>query len=191
MATLPPGRQKAAPALFQLLSDSSLSRAALNACGVPIALLEADGANHGVSFVNSAFAAYFGFAESEALGRSLAKLLLRGDENLLRRMIADSPARWPVTVWHKSGAAQPVELAFGVVRDADGRHTHWVLTFADRSEVEQLRAELESAKSLSSLALRLDAGSQPARGAQQARVEVAPADELHAERKTVRGLHQG
>jgi PAS domain S-box-containing protein len=190
MAILPPARRKAAPALFQLLSDSSLSRAALNACGVPVALLEADGASHGVSFVNSAFAAYFGFAESEALGRSLATLLLRGDEGLLRRMIADSPARWPVTVWHKSGTAQPVELAFGVVRDADGRHTHWVLTFADRSEVERLRAELESAKNLGALALRLDAGGQPARGAQQPGVEIAPADELHAERQPVRGLHQ-
>ena len=178
MASLPPLRRQAAPALFQLLSDSSLSRAALNGCGVPIALLEADGSSHFISYVNAAFAAYLGFAESEALGRSLATLLLRGDEALLRRMIAESPARWPITVWHKSGAAQPVELAFGVVLDADGRQTHWVLTFSDRSEVERLRAELESLKNLGvgALALRLEAGGKPARGAQQTGVEAAPAD---------------
>jgi PAS domain S-box-containing protein len=183
-----PLRPQAAPALFQLLADSSLSRAALNACGVPLALL--DVTHCSVSYVNSAFAAYFGFAESEVLGRSLAVLVLRGDEALLQRMLADAPARRPITVWHKDGAALAIELALGAVHNADGRLTHWVLTFADRGEVERLRSELESMKALSSLALRLDAGGQPARAAQQPRVEVSAADELHAERQPARPLHQ-
>ena len=34
-------RPEAAPALFRLLSDSALSRAALGACGFPVALLDA------------------------------------------------------------------------------------------------------------------------------------------------------
>jgi PAS domain S-box-containing protein len=187
-----PLRPHAAPALFQLLSDSSLSRAALNACGVPLALLEADPTHCSVSYVNSAFAAYFGFAESEVLGRSLAVLVLRGDEPLLQRLLADAPSRRPLTAWHKDGASLAVEVAFAPVHNADGRLTHWVLTFSDRGEVEQLRGEIESMKTLAagSLTLRLDAPGQPARGAQQPRVEIPAADELHAERQSTRPLHQ-
>jgi PAS domain-containing protein len=184
-------RPQAAPALFQLLADSSLARAALNACGVPLALLDATAPRHPVSYVNAAFAAYFGFAESEALGKPLAALLLRGDEALLQRVLADSPAAWPLSVWRKDGAPLQVQLGLAGVRSADGRLTHWVLSFSDRCEVERLRAELEAMKDATgALALRLDAGAQPARGAQQARVEAAPADQLHAERQPVRGLHQ-
>jgi len=187
-----PAKALAAPALFQLLSDSALSRAALNNCGVPLALLGAGDANHLVCYVNAAFAAYFGFAESEVIGHPLAKLVLRGDQALMQKMVSQSPARWELTVWHKSGTAQHVELSLGVVRDSDGRHTHWVLTFSDRSELERLRAELESMKTVGvgSLALRVEASHQPARGAQQARVEAAAPDELHAERQTAGSLHQ-
>ena len=71
-----PARTHAAPALFRLLADSSLSRAALNACGAPLALLEVE--KRTVSYVNAAFAAYFGYSEGEEFGKSLAALLLRG-----------------------------------------------------------------------------------------------------------------
>jgi PAS domain S-box-containing protein len=184
-------RTQAAPALFQLLADSALSRAALNACGVPLALLDATSAKHPVSYVNAAFAAYFGFSETEARGKSIAALLLKGDEALLQRVLADSPAAWPLSAWRKDGGALHVQLALGGVRGADGRLTHWVLTFSDRCEVERLRAELETLKAAGPLALRLDARAEPARGAQQPRVEVPAADQLHAERKPVRPLHQG
>jgi PAS domain S-box-containing protein len=185
-------RPQVAPALFQLLADSALSRAALNACGAPLALLDASAARHPVSYVNAAFAAYFGFAEREALGKSLATLLLHGDEALLSRLLADSPAAWPLAVWRKDGEALQVQLSLGGVRGADGRLTHWVLTFADRSELERLRGQLESLKATveGSLTLRLDAGAKPARGAQQAGVEAAATDELHAERQPVRPAHQ-
>jgi PAS domain S-box-containing protein len=184
MATLP-ARPHAAPALFQLLSDSALSRAALNACGVPLALLDAASAKRPVSYVNAAFAAYFGFGESEALGKSLATLVLRGDDALLQRVLADSPSAWPLTAWRKDGAPLQVQLSLGAVRDVDGKLTHWVMTFSDRSELARLRAEVESL-----VVLRLEPGGQPARGAQQTGVEIAPADELHAERQPVRSLHQ-
>jgi PAS domain S-box-containing protein len=185
-------RPQAAPALFQLLADSALSRAALNACGAPLALLDASAARHPVSYVNAAFAAYFGFSEREALGKSLATLLLHGDEALLTRLLADSPAAWPLAVWRKDGEALQVQLSLGGLRSADGHLTHWVLTFADRSELERLRGQLERLKATveGSLTLRLDAGAKPARGAQQAGVEAAAADELHAERQPVRPAHQ-
>ena len=185
-----PARTHAAPALFRLLADGSLSRAALNACGVPLALLEVE--KRTVSYVNAAFAAYFGFSEGEAFGKSIAALLLHGDEALAQRVLADCPSAWPLTAWRKDGTALQLQLSLGGVRGTDGRLTHWVLTFSDRTEVERLRAELEAMKNLSvsSLALRLEPAGQPVRGAQQARVEVAAADELHAERQTSRPLHQ-
>jgi PAS domain S-box-containing protein len=180
-----PCRPQSAPALFRLLADSALSRAALNACGAPLALLDASSPKHPVCYANAAFAAYFGFGESEAIGKSLAALVLRGDEALLQKVLADSPSAWPLTAWRKDGAALHVQLALGAIRDVDGRLTHWVLTFSDRSELARLRAEVESL-----VVLRVEPGGQPARGAQQPRVEIAPADELHAERKPVRSLHQ-
>jgi PAS domain S-box-containing protein len=187
-----PTRVQAAPALFRLLSDSSLSRAALGACGIPLALVNAAGPARAVTYVNPAFTAYFGFGESEAPGRPLAALLLRGDEPLVNRLFADTTARWPITAWGKDGAARHVELALGPVRSSDGHLSHWVVAFSDRSELERLRAELESLKTLAagSLALRVEAGGQPARSAQQPRVEVAAADELHAERQAAPSLHQ-
>jgi PAS domain S-box-containing protein len=187
-----PIRTQAAPALFRLLSDSSLSRAALGACGIPLALVNAAGPARAITYVNPAFTAYFGFSESDAPGRPLAALLLRGDEPLANRLFADTAARWPITAWGRDGAARHVEVALGAVRSADGHLSHWVLAFSDRSEAERLRAELESMKNLTvgSLALRLETPDQPARGAQQPRVEIPAADELHAERQPTRPLHQ-
>jgi PAS domain S-box-containing protein len=191
-APLKPLRAQTAPALFRLLSDSSLSRAALGACGVPLALVNAAGPSRAVTYVNPAFTAYFGFGESDATARPLAALLLRGDETLVGRLFADPAARWQITAWSRDGAVRHVELTLGAVRSADGHLSHWVLAFSDRSEAEQLRAEVESLKRLAegSLVLRLDPAGQPARGAQQPRVEIPAADELNAERQPTRPLHQ-
>ena len=142
------GRPQAAPALYQLLSDSALSRAALAACGFPLALLDAGSAARAVSYVNPAFEGFFGYREGEALGRSLAALIFRGDAPLVQRLIAEPAARWKLRAWGKDGAVRHVELALGAVRGSDGRLTHWVLGFSDRSEIEQLRAEIEELKSL-------------------------------------------
>jgi PAS domain S-box-containing protein len=187
-----PLRTQTAPALFRLLSDSSLSRAALGACGVPLALVNAAGPSRAVTYVNPAFTAYFGFSETDATGRPLADLLLRGDEALVGRLFADTATHWQFTACSKDGGARHVELALGAVRSSDGQLSHWVLAFSDRSEAEQLRAEVESLKSLAagSLVLRLDPSGQPARGAQQARVEIPAADELNAQRQPSRPLHQ-
>jgi PAS domain S-box-containing protein len=187
-----PLRPQTAPALFRLLTDSSLSRAALGACGVPLALVNAAGPARAVTYVNPAFTAYFGFGENDATGRPLAALLLRGDEALVGRVFADTATHWQFTAWSKDGAARHVEVALGAVRSADGHLTHWVLAFSDRSEAEQLRAEVESLKGLAagSVVLRLDAASQPARGAQKPRVEIPAADELNTQRQSTRPLHQ-
>jgi len=141
-------KPEAAPALFRLLSDSAMSRAALGACGFPLAILDASLTSRPVTYVNPAFEGFFGYRAGEALGRPLAALVFRGDDALAHRLLAETASRWQVKAWGKDGTARHVELALGAVRCADGRITHWVVAFSDRSEVERLRADLESLRAL-------------------------------------------
>ena len=106
-------------ALSRLLSDSALWRAALGACPVPVAVLDAGSPERALSYTNAAFESFFGYRRAEAQGRTLAALLFQGDEPLMHR-------------------------AKDAVRNNEGRVTYWVLSFSDRSEAENLRAELES-----------------------------------------------
>ena len=118
------------PALARLLSESALYRAALEACGFPVAILDASHPARPVGYVNPAFEEFFGYAEREALGRSLAELVLGGDEPLAHRLLAGSRSHWQINVWRRDGAAQRAEATIGAVRSADGRLTHWVAAFA-------------------------------------------------------------
>lgn len=140
-------RREAAPALFRLLADSALSRAALSACGLPLALVEADAPGSPVTYVNAAFETLFGYREAEARGRGLIGLLFRGDEALAQRLFSEPASRWRLPAWNKDGAALQVEVALGAVRATDGRLTHWVLGIIDRSELESLRAEITALRS--------------------------------------------
>lgn len=142
------GAAEAAPALYRLLSDSALSRAALGACGLPLAILDARIASRPLSYVNAAFEGFFGYRAGDALGRTLAALLFRGDEPLVHRLLAESTSRWKLRAWGKDGAVRHVEITFGAVHSADGQLTHWVVAFADRSEVEKLRSQLEGLQAL-------------------------------------------
>lgn len=194
MSSLPPrpSRPDAAPALSRLLAESALSRSALGACGVPLALVEAVSRARTVSYANAAFLSFFGYRETEVLGRPIAALLFRNDEALVQRVLGESPRHWELGTWGKDGEARPVELSFAGVRDSAGTLTHWIVAFSDRAELERLRAEVESLKSLAaaSLGVRLDPLGEPARGAQEPRVEVAPADELNADRQAGPVLEQ-
>ena len=145
------GRPEAAPALFRLLADSALSRAALDACGFPLAIFDAESAARGVTYVNPAFEDFFGYRASEALGQPLAKLVFRGDDSLAGRLLAESASRWQVRAWGKDGSARYVEAALSALRGADGRRTHWVVAFSDRDEIERLRSELESLRALAAI----------------------------------------
>jgi len=145
-------RPEAAPALFRLLSDCAMARAALGACGFPIAILDAAALARPVTYVNAAFEAFFGCRADEALGRGLGALVFRGDEAQVHRMLAESTPRRTVKAWARDGALRHVELTLSPVRNADGAITHWVLAFSDRSELERLRAELESLRTLAAAA---------------------------------------
>jgi len=119
------------PALARLLSESALYRAALEACGFPVAILDAADPSRPVSYVNPAFEEFFGYAESEALGRGLAELVLRGDEPLGHRLLAGSRSHWQLSVWGKDGASRRAEVTIGAVRAAEGRISHWIAAFAE------------------------------------------------------------
>lgn len=144
----PVQKTEPAPALYRLLTDSALSRAALGACGFPVAMLDARTGSRPVTYVNAAFEGFFGYRAGEVLGRPLAALLFHGDEALVHRLLAESSSRWKLRAWGKDGAIRHVEISFGAVHSAEGQLTHWVVAFADRSEVEKLRAELEGLKAL-------------------------------------------
>src|SRR6185369_882943 len=187
-----PGRIDTAPALQRLLAESALSRAALGCCGIPVAILGGSAKSPCLTYVNAAFEAFFGYREHEAIGRPLAALLLRDDEQLVQRLLSETSKSWEISTWGKDGEPRHVEIALAGLRDADGHLTNWVLAFSDRSELEKLRSEVEWLKSLAaaSLGARLEPAGQPARGAQKPRVEIAPADELHADRQATGILHQ-
>ena len=140
--------ERQAPALHRLLSDSVLARAALGACGFPIAMLDARSSARPVTYVNAAFEAFFGYGPDQALGRELAELLFRGDEPLVHRLLAGSGSRWKLRAWAKGGALRHVEVALGAVQGAEGELTHWVVAFSDRAEVETLRSQLEGLRAL-------------------------------------------
>jgi PAS domain S-box-containing protein len=134
------GRHQA-PALARLLADSALSRAALAACGFPVALSDAAAKGRPLTYVNPAFEAFFGYRAEEVIGRPIITLLFPEDEGAAS-MFNDAPARLRMHARRKSGAAAEVDLSIGMVHGVDGRLTHWVLTFADRSEVARMQEEL-------------------------------------------------
>jgi len=136
-----------APALARFLSDSALSRAALAACGFPVALSDATAKGRPLTYVNPAFEAFFGYREEEALGRPAITLLFPEDETAAT-MFNEAPVRLLMRARRKDGAAVDVELSIGMVHGVDGRLTHWVLAFADRSEIARMREELRVLRSI-------------------------------------------
>lgn len=137
---LPNGRHQA-PALARLLADSALSRAALSACGFPVALSDAAAKGLPLTYVNPAFTSFFGYRADEVIGRPVITLLFPEDESAAS-MFNDAPARLRMLARRKNGEPAEVELSIGMVHGVDGRLTHWVLAFADRSEVARMQEEL-------------------------------------------------
>ena len=140
-------RPEPAPALFRILADSAVSRAALGACGFPVALVDARTSGRPLCFVNPAFESCFGYRADEAIGKPAITLLFPEDESAAQ-MFAAAPARMEMRARRKDGSAVLVDLSIGMVHDAEGGLSHWVLAFADRSEIERLREELRVLRSI-------------------------------------------
>jgi PAS domain S-box-containing protein len=140
-------RPPAAPALARLLSDSALSRAALAACGFPVALSDAAAKGRPITYVNPAFEAFFGYRAEEVVGRPAITLLFPEDE-AAATMFNEAPVRLQMRARRKDGVTSEVELSIGMVHGVDGRLTHWVLALADRSEIARMREELRILRSI-------------------------------------------
>jgi PAS domain S-box-containing protein len=136
-----PARAEVAPALFRLLAESALARAALDACGQPLALVEAGTSAPTLCYVNRAFEAFFGHPAADVLGRPVATLLFPEDA-AAERLFREPGTQLLLRARRKDGSAAHLETTAGSLRGVDGRVTHWVLAFADRSELEQLRERL-------------------------------------------------
>ena len=76
----PDARTSALPALARLLADSALSRAALAACGFPVALADATVRGRPITYANPSFETFFGYRAGEVLGRPAITLLFPEDE---------------------------------------------------------------------------------------------------------------
>jgi PAS domain S-box-containing protein len=138
-----PARPEVAPALFRLLAESALARAALDACGQPLALAEAGTSAPSLCYVNRAFETFFGHRAADVLGRPAVALLFPEDA-AAERLFRESGAQLLLRARRKDGSAVHVETTAGNLRGVDGRVTHWVLAFADRSELERLREKLNA-----------------------------------------------
>lgn len=132
---------KQAPALAQLLSDSALSRAALAACGFPVALSDASAKGRPITYVNPSFEAYFGYRADEVIGRPVITLLFPEADGAAD-MFNEAPARLVMLARRKDGSGAQVELSIGMVHGVNGSLSHWVLAFADRSEIARMQEEL-------------------------------------------------
>jgi PAS domain S-box-containing protein len=134
-------RPEVAPALFRLLAEAALSRAALDACGLPVAIADAASASHPLSYVNQAFESFFGYRAAEALGRPVL-VLLAMDPSCAEQLFREPAQTVLLRAQRKDCALVHVQVSVGAVRGSDGRVTHWVLAFSDRTELEQLRERL-------------------------------------------------
>ena len=134
-------RRQTAPALAQLLSDSALSRAALAACGFPVALADAGNKGRPITYVNHAFERFFGYRADEVQGRPAITLLFPEGDGAAS-MFSNAPVRLHMRARRKDGSAAEVELSIGMVHGVDGSLTHWVLAFADRGEISHMQEEL-------------------------------------------------
>lgn len=129
-----------------------MARSALGACGFPIAILDDSATSRPVVYVNAAFESFFGCRSDEVVGRSLGALIFRGDEALVHRTLAEQTPRRALKAWARDGSSRPVEMTLAAVRAKDGSISHWVAAFSDQSEIERLRAELDSLRTLAKAA---------------------------------------
>jgi PAS domain S-box-containing protein len=135
-----PASHEAAPALFRLLSDSALYRAAMSASRIPLALLDAGQASTPFVFVNHAFERLSGYAERDALGRPVSLALVASSkEASLGTLLAltgntdaaNAGLRIACRVLRRDATERAVLAAFDPVRDKLGRISHWIVALED------------------------------------------------------------
>lgn len=112
-----------------------------------MALSDAIAKARSITYVNPAFEAFFGYRADEVVGRPLITLLFPEDEGAAS-MFNEAPLRVQMRARRKDGSSAEVELSIGMVHSVEGHLTHWVLAFADRSEIARMREELRVLRSI-------------------------------------------
>ena len=140
-------RHTLAPALFRLLSDSAMSRAALASCGAAVAIVDAQNASWPITYLNPVFERLFGHRNVDVEGQALVSLIFKRDSLAQDQLLASVRAPRDICAVHRNGTLVNVGAVLGPVNDSGGRLTHWVLTFTDRTELADLRAEVAAMRS--------------------------------------------
>ena len=122
----------AAPALFRLLSDSALNRAALDVCGAAVAIVDAGDPALPIVYANPAFEATFRITVDRVVGSPAIERVAAD----ARDLSAWSPcggerSRVEFEAHRGDGSRFAAEAVAGEVRGTRGERTHWVLTFTD------------------------------------------------------------
>jgi PAS domain S-box-containing protein len=123
-------RDQAAPALFSLLAESALYRAAYAACGVAMGIVDARLERPQFISVNREFERLLGFHGSDACRYPVVALLLDGNNALAATVFRSEPTREEVEVRRRDGSRLTVALACTPLHDAAGSHTHWAVALS-------------------------------------------------------------
>jgi diguanylate cyclase (GGDEF)-like protein/PAS domain S-box-containing protein len=100
-----------------------------------------------IESVNPAFEAITGYPAVEAIGHS-PKILFSGrhDDEFFRRLHerVDADGHWSGEIWNKrrGGEIYPQQSSINLLRDANGRITHYATVFSDNTERNRLEARL-------------------------------------------------
>ncbi len=127
---LPTRRDQAAPALFSLLSESALYRAAYAACGVAMGIADSRLERPQFISVNREFERLLGFHATEACRYPVAALILEGDNAIAATVFRNVPTRREIEVRRRDGSRLTVALACTPLHDASGNHTHWAVALS-------------------------------------------------------------
>lgn len=129
-------RPAPAPALYRLLADSALSRAALDACGFGIVLLDAQGPVMALSYANRAVERMTGKRADLLVGLPAADALFVEPDALLLEVLArqaeatraPASARAQLSSLRDRSGSVEVDIALNAVRDVGGALSSWVLS---------------------------------------------------------------
>ena len=106
-----------------------------------MALSDASAKGRPITYVNPSFEAFFGYRADEVIGRPVITLLFPEADGAAG-MFNEAPARLNMLARRKDGSGAQVELSIGMVHGISGSLSHWVLAFADRSEIARMQEEL-------------------------------------------------
>ncbi|NRF71103.1 diguanylate cyclase [Aquincola sp. S2] len=140
-------------ALRALGESNAVAAAVITSAAEGVMVLDAE---LRIESINPAFGHITGFSPAESLGRT-PRLLFSGrhDDEFFRRIreAADTTGHWHGEIWNRrrSGEVYPQQTSISLLRDADGRVSHYAAVFSDSTERHRLEARLRELASVDGL----------------------------------------